>query len=119
MTTKVRPWRATVLRVHPATMTISAVVWLTLLSACNTREDDAAARECIQNLKVIESAKMIWALHNHKTSGDSPTDADLFGPDKEVKEKPQCPANGAYRLGQVGEKPTCNVPGHVIDRILN
>jgi len=118
MRTKLWHSRTAIPRLHPAIVMVCAAVWLALLAACNPSEDDSQARQCVQSLKVIESAKMVWALYHHKASGDAPTDADLFGPDKEVKEKPQCPAGGAYRLGQVGEKPVCNVPGHVIDRMF-
>lgn len=93
-----------------------AFVWMVLLSACHTREDNLPIQQCIQNLRRIEGAKMFWALQNHKTDGDLPTDTDLFGPDKEVKEKPKCPKGGIYTVGKVGQKPTCSEAGHFIDR---
>jgi hypothetical protein len=47
-----------------------------------------------------------------------PTDADVFGPDKMIREKPVCPAGGIYTLRSVGENPTCSIPGHVVpDRL--
>src|SRR5438093_11549270 len=49
---------------------------------------------CMSNLKTIDGAKGIWALEMKKTDADVPTDADLFGPDKNIKEKPSCPAGG-------------------------
>ena len=69
---------------------------------------------CIANLKAIEGAKSVWALENRKTDQDVPTDADLFGPDKNIRDKPQCPAGGTYDLKAVAERPTCSIPDHVL-----
>ncbi len=64
------------------------------------------------NLRAIQGAKETWALERNKTPNDVPTDGDLFGPDKYLREKPVCPRDGIYTLGKVSEKPTCSVPGH-------
>lgn len=69
---------------------------------------------CVTNLKTIEGAKGVWATEWRKTSNDVPTDADLFGPDKTIREKPLCPEGGTYTLGRVGEKPKCTVKGHTL-----
>jgi hypothetical protein len=67
---------------------------------------------CIANLKTMESAKVTWANDLKKAPIDIPTDADLFGPNRYLVQRPVCPANGVYNLGAVQEKVTCNVPGH-------
>ncbi len=67
---------------------------------------------CVANLKTMEGAKATWALENRKSSSDVPTDADLFGIDKNIRDKPACPAGGTYDLKAVAEKPTCTVPDH-------
>ena len=72
---------------------------------------------CITNLKTIEGAKAIWALEMKKTDTDVPTDGDLFGNDKNIKEKPSCPAGGTYDLKAVSEKPTCSIPEHTLDHL--
>jgi DNA repair exonuclease SbcCD ATPase subunit len=72
------------------------------------------ADACIYNLKAIEGAKGGWALEQKKTGADVPTDADLFGPDKYLGQKPACPAGGVYTLGPVQVKPTCSIPGHAL-----
>ena len=69
---------------------------------------------CINNLKTIEGAKGVWALEMKKGDADVPTDADLFGPDKNIRDKPICPAGGTYDLKAVSEKPTCTVPAHTL-----
>jgi prepilin-type N-terminal cleavage/methylation domain-containing protein len=74
----------------------------------------AQRQACIGNLKAIEGAKATWALDNRKGDADVPGDGDLFGPDKNLSSKPQCPGNGTYNIGAVSEKPTCSIPEHVL-----
>ncbi len=69
---------------------------------------------CIANLKQIDGAKNTWALETKQTSSATMDDAALFGPTLYIREKPACPANGAYTLGVVSSKPLCNVTGHTI-----
>jgi hypothetical protein len=71
---------------------------------------------CINNLRLIDAAKQQWALENKKGNSDTPTMQDLqvylgHGPKGEF---PVCPKGGVYTIGAVGEKPTCNIPGHVL-----
>jgi myosin heavy subunit len=71
---------------------------------------------CINNLRLIDSAKQQWALENRKQATDTPTMDDLkpyigHGPNGEL---PACPDGGVYTIGTVAEKPTCNIPGHVL-----
>src|SRR5690242_5141536 len=54
---------------------------------------DSARTACIANLKAIEGGKAQWALENKKGDQDVPTDADLFGSDKVIPRKPECPGN--------------------------
>jgi prepilin-type N-terminal cleavage/methylation domain-containing protein len=74
----------------------------------------AQKQACIGNLKSLEGAKTTWALDNRKGDSDVPSDADLFGNDKTIKKKPECPAGGTYNLGAISENPTCTVPDHVL-----
>jgi len=67
---------------------------------------------CVINLRAIEGAKNNWALETRKSSSDVPSDADLFGPDKYIREKPACPANGTYSINEVAAKPGCSVADH-------
>jgi hypothetical protein len=66
---------------------------------------------CVMNLRAMDGAKRTWALENRKSETDVPTDADLFGPNKYMGQKPACPANGIYTLNSVSEKPACSVHG--------
>jgi prepilin-type N-terminal cleavage/methylation domain-containing protein len=74
----------------------------------------SAKQACISNLKTIEGAKAVWALENKKGDSAVPSDADLFGPDKTISKKPDCPGSGTYDLRSVAEKPTCTEPDHVL-----
>jgi prepilin-type N-terminal cleavage/methylation domain-containing protein len=74
----------------------------------------ATRAACINNLKTIEGAKGIWALEMRKTDTDIPSDADLFGVDKNIRDKPACPGGGTYTLNAVSERPTCSIPDHTL-----
>ena len=58
--------------------------------------------------------KAVWALENKKGDSDVPSDGDLFGADKTISRKPDCPGGGTYDIRSVGEKPTCTVSEHVL-----
>jgi prepilin-type N-terminal cleavage/methylation domain-containing protein len=75
---------------------------------------DAQKRACITNLRTIDGAKSLWALENRKADADVPTEADLVGNDKAIRDKPQCPAGGTYDFRSVAEKPTCTIEGHTL-----
>jgi len=63
---------------------------------------------CIANMKQMNGAKSTWALENKKTGGDVPPDGELFGADKYIAKKPECPAGGAYTVGQVDQPVQCD-----------
>src|SRR4026207_2269376 len=65
------------------------------------------ARACSSNLQAIEKAKLIRASQGKKPDGAIPTDSELFGPDRDLKQKPVCPTGGVYTIGKAGEKPKC------------
>jgi Tfp pilus assembly protein PilE len=70
------------------------------------------AQACITNLRSVEMAKAQWMAEAGKTSDDIPTDTDLFGENRPIRDKPRCPAGGTYDLKPAGAKPTCSVRGH-------
>ncbi len=74
----------------------------------------SAKQACIANLKAIEGAKAVWALENRKNDADVPSDGDLFGGDKTISRKPECPGGGTYDIRAVAEKPTCTVAEHAL-----
>jgi hypothetical protein len=70
---------------------------------------------CLNHLRMLESAKDQWARVEHKLSTDVPTDQDLFGTNKFLPLKPVCPRGGTYRIGAVNEKPTCSIGWHKLE----
>src|SRR4249920_2088923 len=66
---------------------------------------------CIANLKQIDGAKQTWALETKQVGGATATTSDLYGPTLYIRDTPACPANGAYVIGIVTAKPTCNIGG--------
>ena len=74
--------------------------------------DRSRRRACVVNLKNIEAAKVQWAAENRKLSTETPSEDELFGPGKPIRDKLACPSGGTYSLNPVDDKPTCSVPGH-------
>jgi prepilin-type N-terminal cleavage/methylation domain-containing protein len=69
-------------------------------------------QSCISNLKSIDMAKAQWMADAQKSSDETPSDADLFGEDKPLRDKPKCPSGGTYDLREASKKPLCTVRGH-------
>jgi RNA polymerase sigma factor (sigma-70 family) len=80
--------------------------------------DPATAKQnqCINHLRLFDSAKQQWAREFRKKATDTPTMEDLrpYLGRGQNGELPVCPDGGVYTIGIVGEKPTCSVPGHVL-----
>jgi prepilin-type N-terminal cleavage/methylation domain-containing protein len=67
---------------------------------------------CIENLRQIFYAKATWAIETRQSSSATPTDADLFGGQLYIRERPQCPGSGTYTLLAMDAKPTCSIADH-------
>ncbi len=72
----------------------------------------AQRRACAMNRKNIDGAKLQWAVENAQSRTSVPTDEDLFGQDKYIEVKPDCPVHGIYSLNAVNAKCTCSVEEH-------
>ena len=77
----------------------------------------AAQTGCINNLRQIDSAKAQWALETKQLPNALPTDADLFGGDLYIKQKPECPGGGTYTLDIINTPASCDqvALGHKLD----
>jgi prepilin-type N-terminal cleavage/methylation domain-containing protein len=72
---------------------------------------------CINNLRLIDSAKQSWALEKGKQSTDSPADSDIqpYLGRGTAGGLPFCPVDSAqgfdtsYSAEAVGIKPVCNI----------
>jgi hypothetical protein len=73
----------------------------------------AKTNTCINNLRRIETAKNQWALENHKTTDDTPTENDLrvYFKDGVI---PKCPLRGPYAINSISKITTCTAVGHHI-----
>jgi competence protein ComGC len=74
--------------------------------------DTAMRNGCINNLRLIDSATMQWALETRANDGAAVTPANVVAYTREGF--PTCPAGGTYTIGPVGKAPTCSKPGHAI-----
>ncbi|MBU1692342.1 MAG: prepilin-type N-terminal cleavage/methylation domain-containing protein [Verrucomicrobia bacterium] len=69
---------------------------------------------CIDNLRQIDSAKEQWAMENFAAEGDGVEEAQLLPYFQ--RGFPECPAGGAYTIMPIGEIPTCDQDGHVLEQ---
>jgi hypothetical protein len=77
-----------------------------------------ASNACVNNLRLITSAKEQWCVERKKSSTAVPTWSDLqpylgYGPKKEL---PHCPDGGVYTIGRLDQIPTCSIGGR--DHVL-
>jgi len=78
------------------------------------QEQQVAQRNvCINNLRLLDSAKQTWALQNNKQANAVPNLQDITGylPNHQMV---ICPAEGQYSLNAVNTAPTCSIPGHAL-----
>src|SRR5262245_21861275 len=64
---------------------------------------------CISNLKALQDAKIEWARVNGKLSADIPDERELFGTNRFLLRRPECPRGGIYSVGAVGQNPAYNL----------
>jgi hypothetical protein len=74
---------------------------------------EARAGVCINNLRQIDAAKQQWAQVNGRPPESLPGPADIapYLPNRSI---PVCPGGGGYSINAVNVKPTCSIPGHVL-----
>ena len=118
---------------HPSEMNrslalflIAATVAVAALAACNRPGRSSGANEttqlplptklgalCVNNLRLIDTAKKEWASEHQKTTNDpAPTWKDLReyigrGPSNDVL--PECPCGGTYTIGRLDEAAKCSL----------
>ncbi|HUR45295.1 MAG TPA: DUF4190 domain-containing protein [Candidatus Saccharimonadales bacterium] len=77
------------------------------------RQQEAARKECLENLELIQGYKEKWALQYNRPSQAMPREHDLFGPGRYLEQKPVCPSRGTYIINAVQDPPFCNVHGTI------
>ena len=65
---------------------------------------------CVNNLRIIDSAKEQWALVSRADIGQAP---EVPGVNEYIKGNatPLCPAGGRYTYGSIGADPECSLHG--------
>jgi prepilin-type N-terminal cleavage/methylation domain-containing protein len=106
-TLKTRQRGFTLVEIMIVVAIIGLLATMSIASLSRARAN-AQKQTCVKNLSTIESGKQLWGLELGKTEGDEPTEAELVGPDKFVKETPFCPAGGTYTFHPIGAVATCS-----------
>ena len=70
---------------------------------------------CNGNLKAIRFAKEDWAINAEKGLDENFDLDDITLAYYFRGMMPVCPEGGIYTPGKVGQRPTCSVPGHVLE----
>jgi hypothetical protein len=77
----------------------------------NRRIQGHNAYLCVDNLRVIDATKEVYAHDHGLKTGDVVSTQVLA----ELRAWPKtCPSGGTYSINPVGTPPTCSVPGHRI-----
>jgi prepilin-type N-terminal cleavage/methylation domain-containing protein len=84
------------------------------IPAFQRARDRSQITACINNLRIIEQAKDIWAIETKKTTGTA-TSLEALG-DYMKPPIPLCPASGTYTYNPLGTIATCSLAdqGHVL-----
>ncbi len=94
-----------------AVVLLAVVVSVRIPSLRKTQNTPHRNGRCINNLRIIDSAKEQWAQQNKKGATDKVALRDLapFCKDGVI---PSCPLGGIYAVTVVSANPTCTIPGH-------
>lgn len=74
--------------------------------------ESAMQNACINNLRMIESAKDQYAIENGLSTGEAVTKEQISAYIRGGF--PDCPAGGTYTIGVIGDEATCTIDGHVL-----
>ena len=90
---------------------LAAIAVPNFVRARNTAQKNA----CINNLRMIDNAKQLWATENKKSDSDTPTEDEVRVYVKNEK-MPTCPGGGTYTVAAVNTDPICSESskGHVL-----
>lgn len=85
---------------------VGIIAMLVAMAAPNFTKNMGSAKISVvkANLRLIDTAKMSWALDNKKNQGDTPTEAEISGYLKGSK-MPSPAAGETYHIQPIGEEP--------------
>jgi hypothetical protein len=86
---------------------MAAIAIPSFVKARSTSQNHA----CINNLRIIDSAKEQWTMAERKFNG---AEASIPGILEYIKGStmPVCPQGGTYKINPIGVNPECSIPGH-------
>ncbi|MBV6459634.1 MAG: hypothetical protein HONBIEJF_02785 [Fimbriimonadaceae bacterium] len=71
--------------------------------------ENSRRTSCLRNLKKIEEAKEIFIVEAKLKEGDAVGEDDLHPTYIKGSAFPECPENGDYGIGEVGEAVSCSI----------
>ena len=91
---------------------VSIIALLAVIATPNfvRARDTSRSSACINNLRILDSAKEQYAIQMGAVSGAAITSADISDFLKE-NTMPVCPAAGVYTLNNIGALPVCSLSG--------
>lgn len=92
-------------------MIVIAIIGIVVAIVATTwlrQREVARARACQETLSKIDLGKESYAHENHVPDGAAVGWGDLIGSTLYIKRTPHCPAGGEYRVGVIGQSPTCS-----------
>ena len=98
---------------------IGIIIAIAIPSFIRARET-SRSRACQENLAKIDGAKEQYALDENLGQDGAVAMSDLVGATLYLKREPECPADGAYTVNNIGTDPACDysapawAPQHVI-----
>ena len=96
----------TLIEIMVVILIIAIVVAISIPSFMQSR---AVSRRtsCLENLRVVESAKEQCAMAKNLKNGDSVDWTDLVP--TYIKSQPSCPSGGAYSINAIGTDASCSL----------
>ena len=98
-------------------VSIIGVLCMISIPAFIQSRNNARAKSCINNLRVIDNAIDMAALEYGWEYGDEIGDSDIAILGQYAKggtSRVYCPADGDYFVRIVGSNPSCNIAGHIL-----
>ena len=86
---------------------IGIIIAIAIPSFIRARET-SRSRACQENLAKIDGAKEQYALDENLGQDGAVAMSDLVGATLYLKREPECPADGAYTVNNIGTDPTCD-----------
>jgi len=92
------------------------IYWFVVSNFPSRPRHDHVASACINNLRILDSAKQQYAMEKQLSAGTviEPKQLELFWGRDDQAVLPKCPVGGIYTLNPIGQLPTCSIKDHVL-----